>query len=605
MPEQDPHKHLGFRDFFAITIWVGRTYFQISPVWVTVALLTTIYSKLWPLIQSLILAKIIDALIQTAQSTNPSLNDLVPYLVIFFLLNQSQNLVSIVGVFGDSYLNNVARTRLRVKYIDKLNHLGIETLEDPDVANKMARTEDNMFYIHSYLRQLITAIASIFSIFSAGLVLVSNVPFMLPLLVILSIPNVFVDRHFIHEIWKFDFKITEERRKAGASFVQLTSAKALQEISVTSGFQYLRKKYWDSFKVFDDFSVRIRRRWKIFGTLFGVIQDIGIFAGYILILARLIAKQISIGDTTFQMRSLELFNSEVGGFAVDLNALQEQSVRLKDVSELFNMQPLFADGKLSMPYPSPAPSLSLKDISFRYPRSEAHIFKNLNLEIKSGEKVAIVGHNGAGKTTLIKLISRLYPVTSGQILINGINLNALKIEDWYKNIGVLFQDFNNYDHLTVTENIFMGRPEGELDIERIKAAAVSADADDFVQEFPLKYEQRLGERYKDGIRPSGGMWQKIAIARFFYRNAPLVIFDEPTAAIDAVSEYKIFNRIYDFFKNKTVIIVSHRFSTVRNADRIIVMDKGQIVEEGTHEELMAKNGKYTHAFKLQAEGYQH
>ena len=181
-------------------------------------------------------------------------------------------------------------------------------------------------------------------------------------------------------------------------------------------------------------------------------------------------------------------------------------------------------------------------------------------------------------------------MTKGEILVNGVNLNNLTIDDWYKNIGVLFQDFNFYGNLTVKENIFLGRPLESIDEERIVESAKHADAHDFIMEYKKKYDQVMSEKFKGGIRPSTGQTQKIAIARFFYRNSPLVIFDEPTASIDAVSEYKIFNSIYNFFDNKTVIIISHRFSTVRNADRIIVLEKGKIVEKSNHKELVKKKG---------------
>jgi ABC-type multidrug transport system fused ATPase/permease subunit len=245
----------------------------------------------------------------------------------------------------------------------------------------------------------------------------------------------------------------------------------------------------------------------------------------------------------------------------------------------------------------------MKNIHFSYPNSDKVVFKDFSLNIKSGEKVAIVGHNGAGKTTLVKLLCRIYQPTSGSIEINGQNLHGLKIDSWYKNIGVLFQEFNTYPQLTVKENIWIGNSSEPMDEVAVHLAAKSADALPFIEEYPNKFDQILSEKFKGGIRPSTGQWQKLAIARFFYRNAPLVIFDEPTASIDAISEYNIFNKIYSFFKDKTVIIISHRFSTVRNADRIIVLEHGEIIEEGTHNFLMSNNGYYAKAFNLQARGY--
>jgi ATP-binding cassette subfamily B protein len=268
------------------------------------------------------------------------------------------------------------------------------------------------------------------------------------------------------------------------------------------------------------------------------------------------------------------------------------------------MEPERIDGTVRLERLRKPPKIEFRDVSFHYPTSEINIFEHLNLIIDSGEKIAIVGHNGAGKTTLIKLIAGIYQIQAGEILINGINIKDLKLDDWHKNMGVLFQDFNFYGFLTAEENIFIGRSRKNLNKLKIKKAADNADALEFINEFPNGFDQILGERFQGGIRPSTGQQQKIAIARFFYRNAPMAIFDEPTAAIDAVSEYKIFNKIYRFFKNKTVVIVSHRFSTVRNADRIIVMDHGKIVEAGTHETLMNHDHVYAHAFKLQAEGYQ-
>jgi ATP-binding cassette, subfamily B, bacterial len=197
----------------------------------------------------------------------------------------------------------------------------------------------------------------------------------------------------------------------------------------------------------------------------------------------------------------------------------------------------------------------------------------------------------------------MYQATSGSILINNVNINDLSAESLHANMGVLFQDFNTYSYLNVRDNIMLGKPDAPIDENAIQAAAENADAVEYINNLSQGFDNLLSERYKGGIKLSTGQWQKLAIARFFYRNAPLLIFDEPTASIDAMSEYNIFNRIYSFFKDKTVILISHRFSTVRNADRILVLNHGKIVEEGTHEELMKLGGEYTRSFTLQAEGY--
>ena len=267
------------------------------------------------------------------------------------------------------------------------------------------------------------------------------------------------------------------------------------------------------------------------------------------------------------------------------------------------MKPIVEDGHIELFSSEITPSIRFKDVSFKYPGADKYVIENLSLDIKPGEKIAIVGENGAGKTTIVKLLSRFYKVDKGAVLLDDININDIKIESWYKNLGVLFQDYNTYPHLTLKENIYLGRSYEPIDISKIEIAAHQANVDSFVHDYKKGYDQVLSEKYKGGTRPSTGQWQKIAIARFFYRNSPVVVFDEPTASIDAISEAEIFGKIYDFFKGKTVIIISHRFSTVRNADKIYVLDKGEIIESGNHEELMKLKGKYHKAFNIQAKGY--
>ncbi|KKQ14947.1 MAG: ABC transporter, ATP-binding/permease protein, partial [Candidatus Daviesbacteria bacterium GW2011_GWA1_36_8] len=231
------------------------------------------------------------------------------------------------------------------------------------------------------------------------------------------------------------------------------------------------------------------------------------------------------------------------------------------------------------------------------------ILDNFSLSINPGEKIAFVGENGAGKSTLIKLLIRFYDVDSGEILIQGINVKNLKIKDIYKHIGVLFQDYNKYED-TVTENIYLGNVTRNVKLQNIINASISAGSHEMVEKLDKGYSQMLGRMFEGGIELSGGQWQKIALARAFFRNAPILVLDEPTASIDAKAESEIFERVEKLSKDKTVIIISHRFSTVRNADKIYVIDQGKIVESGTHQQLMELDGQYAILFKLQARGYQ-
>lgn len=247
------------------------------------------------------------------------------------------------------------------------------------------------------------------------------------------------------------------------------------------------------------------------------------------------------------------------------------------------------------------PRIEFKNVSFHYPGGR-QVLDNVSFVIEPGESIALVGHNGAGKTTIVKLLCRFYDVTAGEILINGVNIKDLKLANWYKFLGTLSQEFVRY-HFTVRENITLGAPERK-DEKAMRDAAVKSGAAEFIESFASKYDQVLGKEFEEGEELSGGQWQKLAIARAFYEEPPVLILDEPTSAIDAGAEYEIFNNLERQYKNKTLILVSHRFSTVRNAHKIIVLDNGKIVESGSHQELIELKGHYSKLFSIQAKGYQ-
>jgi len=422
-------------------------------------------------------------------------------------------------------------------------------------------------------------------------------------LLFLSIPTILIDRVYLGKIWRLSINTTEERRSAHASLNHLLDTGSLQELRIVGGIDFLLAKFNKFFDHWYGEWKKLRRRWYRLSYVSELLILVGKIAGYIDVFAHFLAHTISIGGVTFYIRNIDSLSSGFTSIAGTISSMYEGSQRINELRLLFETKSDDNDGTVDMGKLATGPLINIDEVSFAYPRSKKRVIKGLSLNIKAGEKLAIVGHNGAGKTTLVKLLARFYPVTKGEITINGININELKIDSWYQNIGVLFQDFNTYEHLTAEENILLGRPKMTFSKTSLTTAAQNADAQSFIGEYKNGYQQILSEKYKGGIRPSTGQWQKIAIARFFYRNAPLVIFDEPTAAIDAVSEEKIFNKIYESFENKTVIIISHRFSTVRNADRIVVVEKGRIIEQGNHNDLMKLKGKYAKAFNIQAKGY--
>src|SRR3989339_25160 len=590
-------------EFVKISKWVLGLIYHVNPLHFILYITATIISRWEDLIYSFIFAKAIDELIKVAQMPGASLTYLYPYLGILLAYNFFSTIISFIRSYSSQHIRVVSRYAIRKKEYDKLNSIGIQTLEIPEVNNKINRANDYLNNLMPYMEQTVNFIADIVKLVTAVGLTIKFIPAFAPLILIASVPYLLFDRSMRKKLYKFDYDNTEKGRVGGNVYNDLTNSVKLHEININNAYSYLDKKYSEIQNFFIKNRLDIFRKWRLGGHSFGFLSDIVILFGYVQIFQKLITKMVSVGDTVFWMRTLGIFQEALSNVILGLNDLFEWSLQLKDTYLLFQTQPAFGDGNVKLPKLSQGPRIIFKDISFTYPNSEKPVIKNFSLDISPGEKIAIVGQNGAGKTTLIKLLSRFYKVNSGNIIVNDVNINDMEINTLYKNMGVLFQDFNTYQHLTVKENIYLGDPNGEIDIEKIKIAAKAADADSFIDNYSNKYDQLLSEKFKGGVRPSTGQWQKLALARFFYRNSPIVIFDEPTASIDPVSEYNIFNKIYEFFKNKTVIIVSHRFSTVRNADRIVVMENGQIIESGSHETLMAQNGNYANAFKLQAQGY--
>lgn len=593
------------KEFIRTIIWIFKIYYRISPAKTILLVTTRIIRDLRGFVYGIFFAKIIDKLISVASSQSKDFREMIPYLVALLLYY-----IFISGLIGNIYqyvfrgLRQTSRSRLEIVFAQQLHYLGVQNLENPDVLNRINRASQWLQDTFSVLNDTTIFISNIVQVIVSGGIILSFFPIMIPILLVSMIIKFFPDQHFMKKDFRWQVDNSEKRRIAWSSINTVQNASSLQEISIVGGYEFFKDKFHNFFSWFNDGMLKIFKEREITNFFLTALDSIIGVLGYGVVFYKFVAGDFTLGTASFQMRALDTFSGSLDSMLASITYMNEFSVKMKDLITLFEMKPAVKDGDVKLPYLTTPPEIEFKNVSFKYPKSKKYVFENLNLKIASGEEVALVGHNGAGKTTIVKLLARIYSVSSGEILINGININDLSINDWYKNLGVLFQEFNFYSHLSVKENIITGKPKEKVDEKKVIEAAKNADAHEFIMEYKNKYNQIMTEKIEGGIRPSTGQAQKIAIARFFYRNAPLAIFDEPTAAIDAVSEYKIFNRIYNFFDNKTVIIISHRFSTVRNADRIIVLDKGKVVEEGSHEELVKKKGgTYSKSYKLQAEGY--
>lgn len=586
---------------FAVTKWVVTIYFKNYPLYTSIYILTELILTMSNLLNAYILALVTDKAILVA---TVGITDVFDFAPIIFLIIGSSLLFGFLGIvntyvwrmitYQDSFM-------LRSMLAERLAFLGIQNLENPEITNKSQRFNEELGNISANLEMAVDIFSGFVLFVSTGMVLINTVPLVALLFAFVMVFQFIVNQKFIRELWVVNRDTTEDRRKYNNSLGLLSEPAPLKELILSHGRNYLSSKV----NVYMQFMIekvkQIRINWSWWQVATKLADSAAFGYGIIVILQRLVEKVISIGVLTFEVRSLRIFADSFSNFTGNIVSLRENAIRIGDVQELFTKYEAEGDGNISLDRGTP--KIELTNISFKYPNANKLIFKGIDLTINSGEKIAIVGENGAGKTTLVKLLCRIYKVTDGQIKVNNIDLNKIKISSWYKKLAILFQDYTMYTHLTVKENIEIDSSDVTTTNESILNSLKKANAL-FVKKYKNGIDQVLSERYKGGIRPSTGQWQKIAIARVFHRNSPVLILDEPTASIDAVAEATIFDNIYKFAKNKTVIIISHRFSTVRNADRIIVLDKGKIIEQGSHDELLKNDGKYAKAFKLQAKGYQ-
>jgi ATP-binding cassette subfamily B protein len=362
-------------------------------------------------------------------------------------------------------------------------------------------------------------------------------------------------------------------------------------------FAVLADKYYKANK-----ALAIRRT--MWGAVFNVLGDLAYYGAYIIIILRTVGGILTVGDLTFLAGSFARLRSQLQGVLSRFTRISENTLYLKDYFDFMEMEPLIKDSMDSIPFPQKIEKgIVFENVGFKYPTVENWALRNLTFELKAGEKLALVGENGAGKTTLVKLLARLYDPTEGRILIDGIDIKRFQLDSLRQNIGVIFQDFVRF-YLSAAENIAVGDIEAVHERNRIIDSADKSMADEVIERLPLKYDQMLGRRFAEGVELSGGEWQKVALARAYMRDAQILILDEPTAALDARAEYEVFVRFSELTAGKTAVLISHRFSTVRMADRILVLKNGLFVEIGSHEELLQNNGLYAELFTLQAAGYQ-
>ena len=503
----------------------------------------------------------------------------------------------------DSLLGDLVANKTSVDLVHHAAKLDLYQFENPVFYDKLERARRQTTSRTVLLTQVLSQVQDVISLLLLGAGLVAFSPWLILILIVAVIPSFLGETHFNERSYSLTRSWTPERRELDYLRYIGASAETAKEVKVfglekylTQRFKALSDEYFEQNKKI----VLSRATW---GYLLAALGTLAYYGAYVFILIQTIAGLITIGTMTFLSGSFQRMHGMLQGIMSRFSSIAESALYLQDLFDFFAIEPTIKANAEGVTIPKPIQEgFTFENVSFKYPDSERWAIRDLSFTLHPGEKLALVGENGAGKTTLVKLLSRLYEPTEGQILLDGLPLEAYSLADLRANIGVIFQDYIKYE-MTVAENIAVGDIERRDDDERIADAARKSLASEVVDQLPARFQQVLGKRFKDGQELSGGQWQKVALARAYMRDAQLVVLDEPTSALDARAEHEVFQRFSRLIAGKMAVLISHRFSTVRMADRILFLENGQLLEFGSHEELLQVNGKYAELFNLQAQGY--
>jgi ATP-binding cassette subfamily B protein len=504
--------------------------------------------------------------------------------------------------YFDSLLADRFTRHVSVRVMEHASQLDLASYEDPQFYDKLERARvqatDRIAMIQAIGQALQQSIAAI--TLSVGIFWFS--PWLLLVLVAAVVPAFVGESHFAFLGYALNIRQTPVRRQLDYLRVLGASKESAKELKLFGLSEFLTGEYRRlSDQVYTE-NVTLARRRLVAGALLSLLSTGGYYGAYAYVIYRTVAGALSWGTLQFLAGAIAGASANIQNIFSTFSSIADQSLFLTDLVEFFRMRPRIVSKPEALPAPRPIRSgFQFEDVSFSYPGCERSVLDGLNLRIEPGERIALIGENGQGKTTIVKLLTRLYDPTAGRILLDGVDLREYSIEGLHRQIGVIFQDFMRYE-MSARLNIAVGRIDAAEE-DSIRLAASKGMADEVIGRLPGGYEQLLGRRFEGGVDLSGGEWQKVALARAYLRDAQLLILDEPTAALDARSEYQIFQRFADLTEGRMALLISHRFSTVRMADRIVVLESGRIAEEGSHARLLSLGGRYAGMFEMQASSY--
>jgi len=582
---------------------VLRIVWQSGPLVVSLGLVFRLISSLIPLAALWITKLIIDGIVLAVSSHQP-VKPLLWWLVAAeFAIAIFGSILGRTIDYVDALLADKYTRHISIRVMKHAAELDLMAFEDPVFYDRLERARvqatDRLGMIQSIgrlVQQVITA-ASL----SVSILVFS--PWLLLLLIAGILPAFLGESHFAFLGYAKNFRQTPVRRELDYLRVLGGSREAAKELKLFGLKDFLIGRFTSlSDQIYRE-NVDLARRRLIAGSFLSMIGTAGYYSAYVYVIWRTVTGSLSIGTLTFLTGAIVQASANIQQIFSSLSSIADQALFLTDLLAFFEIQPTIRSKPHALPAPRPiVRGFEFRNVSFRYPGTSRLVLNSLDFHLRAGERVALIGKNGEGKTTVVKLMTRLYDPLEGQVLLDGVDLREYNLEDLYREIGVIFQDFMRYE-MTARENIAVGRIDEINNLPLLKTAADKSMADEVIERLPRDYEQMLGRRFESGVDLSGGEWQKIALARAYLRDAQVLILDEPTAALDARSEFEVFQRFAELTAGKSALFISHRFSTVRMADRIVVLENGRIAEDGNHKTLLNLGGRYAEMFEMQAASY--
>lgn len=504
----------------------------------------------------------------------------------------------------DSLLGDLFSNYTSMRIMKHAATLDLDQFEDSVFYDKLERARQQTVGRTVLLSQVMSQVQDFISMAFLLTALIAFNPWLILLLLLAIIPSFLGESYFNSRNYALSRSQTPERRELDYLRYLGASDETAKEVKIFGLADFIINRFKTlSDKFYNDNSKLAVRR-SLWGTFFSVLGTLGYYAAYGFIIYETVTGKSTVGSLTFLAGSFRQLSGLMETMLSRFTMVSQGAIYLNDFIDFFEIKPKITQNQNALPFPNPIKTgFVFENVGFQYRNTDRWANRNLSFELKPSEKLALVGENGAGKTTLVKLLARLYDPTEGRILLDGKDLKEYDLDDLRHHLGIIFQDYIRYQ-MTFYQNIAVGNIKEIENEELVKRAATESLADQLALKLPGAYQQWLGRRFNDGIELSGGEWQKVALARAYMKDAQVLILDEPTAALDARAEYEVFQRFAELTKGKSAVLISHRFSTARLADRILVLDNGMLLESGTHQQLLKAKGRYAELFNLQAKGYQ-